>query len=242
MAALLFTWVSVGQARDELRIAAQGQITNRFNAAIGNLGSKTLDLRLGGIYALQRIMQDSSRDHPAVVSVLSAFVRERASIPVHDTEQSETVPPTDIQAAMTVLANRSPERDGQAVVDLRGVDLRGLKQMSRENTSVYAAADVIVSFPSAIMAEADLSRADLRYAVFRDSDLRSASFRSADLRLAAFSDADLRGADLRGANLIGVEFDGTDLRRADLRGAKHSGVDFEGTKTAGARGLPSSTH
>lgn len=50
LAALLFTWMQVGQASKELRIAEEGQITNRFNAAIGNLGSKSLDVRLGGMW------------------------------------------------------------------------------------------------------------------------------------------------------------------------------------------------
>lgn len=39
-------------------------------------------MRLGGIYALQRIMQDSVRDHSTVVSVLAAYVRQHAPSPV----------------------------------------------------------------------------------------------------------------------------------------------------------------
>jgi|HubBroStandDraft_3_1064219.scaffolds.fasta_scaffold296644_2 hypothetical protein len=40
------------------------------------LGSDRLDVRLSAIYALERIMIDSARDHPAIVDVLAAFVRE----------------------------------------------------------------------------------------------------------------------------------------------------------------------
>ncbi|HXT93389.1 MAG TPA: hypothetical protein VN714_29505 [Trebonia sp.] len=40
------------------------------------LGSDRLDVRLGAIYALERIMIDSERDHPTIVEVLAAFVRE----------------------------------------------------------------------------------------------------------------------------------------------------------------------
>ena len=39
--------------------AEQGQFTDRYNAAITNLGSHSIEVRLGGIYALQRLMQDS---------------------------------------------------------------------------------------------------------------------------------------------------------------------------------------
>lgn len=93
LVALLFTWMSVGQTNKDLRIAEQGQITTRFNAAITNLGSESLDVRLGGIYALQRIMQDSSRDQPTVVSVLSAFVRQHAPVPVSGFKPARSTDP-----------------------------------------------------------------------------------------------------------------------------------------------------
>jgi hypothetical protein len=44
-------------------------------------GADKLDVRLGGIYALERIAKGSKRDHPTVVEVLSAFVREHAQPP-----------------------------------------------------------------------------------------------------------------------------------------------------------------
>jgi hypothetical protein len=74
----VFTNVQSQRATNtQLRIAEQGQITDRYNAAITNLGSRSIEVRLGGIYALQRLMQDSSRDQPTVVAVLGAFVRDQ---------------------------------------------------------------------------------------------------------------------------------------------------------------------
>jgi hypothetical protein len=80
--ALIFTGLQVratnGQlqeTKDQLQITEQGQITDRYNAAIANLGSTSIDVRLGGIYALQRLMQDSPRDQPTVIAVLCAFAR-----------------------------------------------------------------------------------------------------------------------------------------------------------------------
>ena len=81
--ALIFTWLSINATKDatnrQLQVAEQGQVTDRYNAAITNLGSSSVDVRLGGIYALQRIMQDSPRDQPTVVAVLCAFVRDHAT-------------------------------------------------------------------------------------------------------------------------------------------------------------------
>ena len=80
--ALIFTWLSINATTNatnrQLQITQQGQVTDRYNAAITNLGSPSGDVRLGGIYALQRIMQDSPRDQPTIVAVLCAFIRGRA--------------------------------------------------------------------------------------------------------------------------------------------------------------------
>ncbi len=46
-------------SREELAVTREGQITDRYTAAVTNLGDSAMDVRLGGIYALQRIMQDS---------------------------------------------------------------------------------------------------------------------------------------------------------------------------------------
>ena len=33
-------------------------------------------MRIGGIYALERVARDSEQDHPIVMEVLTAFIRE----------------------------------------------------------------------------------------------------------------------------------------------------------------------
>lgn len=57
-----------------LRTTQEGQITDRFTKAIDQLGKDNLAVRLGGIYALERIARDSESDHWAVMEVLTAFV------------------------------------------------------------------------------------------------------------------------------------------------------------------------
>jgi hypothetical protein len=65
-------------ARRTAELTEQGQVTERYTKAIEQLGSDKLDIRIGGIYALERIARDSARDHPAVIEVLAAFVREHS--------------------------------------------------------------------------------------------------------------------------------------------------------------------
>jgi hypothetical protein len=50
--------------QEALRVTQEGQITERFGKAIEHLGDKErLTVRLGGIYALERIAKDSPKDH-----------------------------------------------------------------------------------------------------------------------------------------------------------------------------------
>ena len=55
----------LGLARQTMELTAQGQVTDRFTKAIDQLGSDKPDVRVGGVYALERVARDSARDHQA---------------------------------------------------------------------------------------------------------------------------------------------------------------------------------
>jgi hypothetical protein len=59
-------------------VAQEGQITERFTRAIEQLGSERMEVRLGGIYALERIAKDSDKDYWVIMETLTAFIRENA--------------------------------------------------------------------------------------------------------------------------------------------------------------------
>src|SRR5215211_8542662 len=65
------------------RLTEQGQITDRFNRAIDQLGKvedgqKLFEIRVGGIYALERIARESEEDYWPIMEVLTAYVRQNA--------------------------------------------------------------------------------------------------------------------------------------------------------------------
>lgn len=230
--ALLFTW-------REVRIAEQGQLTSRFNDAITNLGSQSLDVRFGGIYALERIMQDSPRDQPRIVAVLSAYLRRHAPVPAtgfakesEDLEEALKLrPSTDVAAVMNVLARRHPRHDGGAQVDWNRTDLRGL-MLSTWDIRDIAKIPKAGEFPStrSSFSFVNMEGADLRHATFSGVDLRSAFASEANLSGAQFlrtdlSDAQLYGADLTHANIIETDLTGADLSSAILREAVLSAPD-----------------
>ncbi|WP_234432490.1 pentapeptide repeat-containing protein [Streptomyces sp. NRRL S-378] len=169
LGALLFTWMQVAQASKELQISEHGQITNRFNAAVANLGSSSLDIRLGGIYALQRIMQDSVRDHPTVVSVLAAFAQQHAGSSTKSLQEPRGgayghEPKPDVRAAIATLARRDPDGDAGTVVDLSNTDLRGLRLPGTASIALPGVSLYQADLRSAVLNSANLLQADLRYA------------------------------------------------------------------------------
>lgn len=214
--------------------AIDGQVTERFTKAVEQLGHEKRAVRLGAIYALERIAKDSPRDRDTIVETLAAYIRELAPWPPRnekghtynkdDLEMEEIVleqnplillrPPIDIAAALTVICRLLPNGDPmRRKVDLRHTDLRGLdapgidlSQMRLDHANLSLAQ----------LGEANLSRARLNGA-----DLRGATLRAAILSESNLSRADLQEANLSGASLFGASLVGAELSDADLGNIKN---------------------
>jgi Pentapeptide repeats (8 copies) len=126
--ALVFTARNFTLSRRTFELTEQGQVTDRYTKAIEQLGSDKLDVRIGGIYALERVARDSAKDHPTVMEVLTAFIREHSREPWPPPDPGVQVGARstrpDVQAAITVVGRRGAEQDIQ-LMDLGGADLGG---------------------------------------------------------------------------------------------------------------------
>jgi hypothetical protein len=171
----MFSYLAVRATGTQLQITEQGQITDRFNAAITDLGSASTDTRVGCIYALQRVMQDSSRDQSAIIAVLCAYVRDHAPIGTTDPRSSTpSHPGTDVQAALTVIGSRPLADEHPAAIDLDHTQLAGAVL-----NGDFAGADLA----GADLAGADLAGADLAGADLAGADLDGAKLDGAALHL-----------------------------------------------------------
>jgi hypothetical protein len=185
----------------QLGIAREGQVTERFTRAIDQLGHGNQDVRLGGIYALERIAGDSPRDRSTIAEVLTAFVRGRAPWPPTQPGQppedlaAEDIAPLqrwapDVQAALTVLGRR--EEAPGPWLDLRNTDLRG----------------------------AYLHKAQLSFAILEGACLQAATLSYAQLDSARLEDAHLQGANLYQAQLLKAHLDHAQLQKTHLLATK----------------------
>jgi hypothetical protein len=162
-----------------LEVSREGQITERYTEAIDQLGNDKLQVRLGGIYELERIARESEPHHWRIMEILTAYVRKNAPRQDFKTykETPSAKPEADIQAILTVLRERTWSREGAnqrlnlAHTNLRGADLRG---------------------------------AHLERAILRDTHLHDAILDGAHLEGADFTDAGMAGASFVGADLRGA--------------------------------------
>lgn len=259
----LATWRSMvanRQARTaehNARTAEQGHITDRFSAAVKHLGSAELPVRMGGIYALWRLAEDSAaRDEITVWNILCAFVRN----PPHEPELIASQLGGGGQEGVAEVEAGPVRPDVQSILDLLGAThaarhrLQAGYSMNLAKSPLYQADLRDADLSNADLSGADLSgaylnranlsgtylyKAGLRGAYLNRANLSSAKLVRAKLSGSFLIEANLSGANLFRANLSSADLSGADLRdvelnAAELRGADLSGADLSGAKLIGA--------
>ncbi|MDY9926446.1 pentapeptide repeat-containing protein [Methanosarcina sp.] len=226
---LYFAWGNLTNARE-------GQITERFTRAVEQLGDPKLEIRLGGVYALERIANESDKDYWPIMEILTAYVRKNSRcndrltikslkskdvvMDIQANEYTKKVDPLerflplDIEAIVTVIGRRKYYFNfGEFnYLDLSFTYLFNalFAGAHLENTSFSGS-----NLDSCLLCGANVSRADLS-----NTNLKWASLEGANLKEAVLIGADLREADFREANLQKAF-----LLEADLREAENLTID-----------------
>ena len=260
-AGLLFTMGTLYYTALTWETAQQGQITERYSRAVGDLGSERAEVRQGAIYALARLAADSPADRETIANVVDSYIRAhiRAELRPRLPADAYPRPSVDVLAALTVARSlRSrPEKD---LIDLTYLDARGVNvkdadmrrsdlshavfvrsflvganlSASRLSGSDFTLVDTWLESDVHCVAAADLSGVDARRSPEARTDFHEAHLRCAKLHRADLSDAFLGQANLSFADLSGARLIDADLTRADLRCADLSAADLTGADLDGA--------
>ncbi len=203
-------------------LTRRGQVTDRFKEAIEQLAKKDFSIRLGAIYALERIAWDSPRDRRPIVELVTAYVREHARWKENKDWESGADAADSFDRMYEELdrlhdAASDRERWEEQAQRVRHEQEKGFQKTETVferrtlvSDEVVAAVGVLgrrhsrregFTTPRLRLNDCDLRLADLQYADLRDADLTNAHFERADLRGARFSGAELKGAHLEWANL-----------------------------------------
>jgi hypothetical protein len=239
---------SLGQTRDSnratLRLTQEGQITDRFTRAIDQLGAtvgegeskeKNLEIRLGGIYALEQIARTSERDfYWPIIEVLTAYVRRHAPSRqegadryldryFHDYE--------DFKPYLPEWEDYKPNLPEEKKSKEYSPDVRAIITVLRERARSYENGE------SEHLA---LQETNLSGAYLQKANLSGAYLRGANLSRAYLQEANLRAAWLWGANLQEANLSDADLR--ETKGITHdqleSAMGSEETRLPEGTGRP----
>jgi hypothetical protein len=227
IAAVVVTWQQLEtdrrQLRQQLEVAGQEQAGERFAQALDQLGSEQLDVRLGGIYGLERV---AARASGAAASGTAAAYRPPAEVARPDEPPSVFWASQDRVQVFEILSAYVRTTSHRPPVGPAGPDARLQVRQPDVNAAVTVLArrTVLDGDPPLDLSGSRLAGADLR---------------GADVRGISLQHAELAGVHLEQALLCGTQFQGADLGGAHLAGARVSadtgwppGFDW---RAAGAR-------
>lgn len=162
-----------------------------------------LEVRIGAIYALERISQDSARDHIQIMEILCAYIRQNApantAMPFDIDALSRperykklpggSTPRVDIQAAISVIARRQIKRVADEKRKKYRLDLRGC---NLQNVNFEAG-----NWQNAVFDGSFLDQGTLAHSNFEDASFAYCSFENTDFKGATLQGASAQGAKFR---------------------------------------------
>jgi pentapeptide repeat protein len=191
---LIVAAIAVGAAAPAMLFPVEKRLAGPSDDVLARLAialrSPDLDERMTALAELNRLAQNRPSTTPAIVELLSGFVRDR-TMKAGDSRCADSEPARDVDDALGVLRLRWAPDDG-VVVDLHGTCL----------------------------AHADLRTLPARGGTFAGANLTGANLKSADLARADLHDANLSGASLVKTSLAGTKFFGARFADTDLARAR----------------------
>lgn len=217
------------QARRSDQAAHDLLISNQVSSGFLQLGNEeSMVVRLGGIYALEGVMNTSEQYHRPVLEALSAFVRDGTR-----TATGDGPPATDIQAALTVIGRRAAIGTGFPDLAHAHIPQTDLSDANLSGANLSHAHLERADLTSAILSDANLSGLAEKTIATRAGNIKAIhgfdfdTSDPADLSDANLYNADLSGALLMRANLSGAKLIATKLSRSHLNGANLSHAHLE---------------
>ena len=234
-------------ANRQANTAQQGLLNERYQRGAEMLGNEVLSVRLGGIYALQRLAEESpGQYHIQIMRLFCAFVRSPTRDQSLESGQAVIEPGTllgirqDVEAVMQMIGSRAKsritlERIADFRLDLRGADLPTAQFLGADlsNAMFHNSNLSGANFVNTDLTDSFLSYSDLSQAQFQNVNFTRTRLGSANLSGAMLQDADLSRRNLHNVNLSGTNLLRTNLSGAIVQDAKASGALLEGANLSG---------
>ena len=228
------------QAKANLNIE-QGQRQERLKNAIEHLGATSDSVRLGGVYELFHLAEDTTEWCQTVLDILCAHIR-RTTCEKEYQDKYKQKPSEEIQSILTLLFVQEHALFKGHRANLEGAWLNGanLRRARLPGAKLIKTRLQKARLDYAQLQGAKLSDAQLQCAWFSNASLLGAELDHALLQLAWLDGAQLQGAFLPNANLQVANLFNAQLQGAILLGTLLQGALFENTLFQGVTCLSSS--
>lgn len=224
LAGFYFLWLrtkslkkSADASEKQAELAEIGQITERYIKAVDQLGSDKLEIRLGGIYGLEKVAKLSQDLRKQVFEVLTAFIRENAKLS-DSLLKEDYMPRIDIQAVITVLGRRETLKTND------NLDLSNSLLVEYEFKGDF----VQTNFSNSNCDYAIFSGSNCAYASFNDASCDRAEFIFTNLYKASLTGSIANNANFSTANLDDSNFDNAELTSTIFNQTVIKNSDFNG--------------
>ena len=170
--------------------AEQVLITDRLNKATEGLGKShqnnkpMLEIRLGALFSLERIAQDSIEDHIRIMKIICAYIYVRNPL-VNSRSKAQAIS-EDVRAALIIIGQRGEWTEDQ-------------KHLKEEEKQKY---------------RLDFRHCNLRNAGLNNANLRNADLINTTLEISVLTDADFSDAHLQNTNLTKANLTRTNFKNA----------------------------
>jgi uncharacterized protein YjbI with pentapeptide repeats len=235
-------------AEIDLADTHDAKMSERLSMAIEHLAADKLHIRIGALYELRRLAEDSPRDRASIQEIVTQFLNgKRGEIEELSRASADKVPrdkhrqieydklpslPSDI-ADITVALNTlfflyenyrdDNKEDCKIAWDYLDARYLNLSKLPFVNASLREA-----RFESAYFSKSHFDGADLKGAHFDGAELWHTYFDGADLYNTHFNGAKFDYAHFNGAKLKYAHFDGAKFNYAHFNGAKLEDAHFDG--------------
>ena len=218
-----------------------GQRQERLKNAIEHLGSPADSVRLGGIYELFHLAEDTIEWRQTILDILCAHIRRTTSEKKYQ-DKYQRKPSEEIQSMLNLLFLQKHEIFKGLRVALDGSWLNGahlstarLQNVILKRTYLQGANLSRAQLQGAALSRAQLSGANLEEAQLQGSYLVGAVLQGAFLIRTQFQKAILVGAQLQGANLSNAQLQEAVLSKAQLQNAILKQAQLQGASLSGAQ-------
>ena len=247
----------------QTQINRENHYTDLFTKAVEQLGATrpdglpAIEIRIGAIFALERLAKDSERDYGPIIETLAAYIREHCRDPksfddeglsgdalkqerqkwIQSLRENPPANRSDVAAVLTVLSRREQNRhwtstsEDETQPDFTGANFQGATLWNKSEGLAREGTNLRLAYLDGVnLGGTNLSGADLLQANLSTFRKCGSEAKSIGCETLARIYREAEPIYMRESQSIGcVLLRGANLSKARLDNANLSGADFEGT-------------